>query len=208
MLGARLWAALGIVSWIVVFVGFGIHGYPAPNASAAELSAWSSRTDATRFLVGVDIEATGYLAFLFFFAWLCDVLRRSGGRAWLLVLSVAATVAWAAIGVATNGIWSGLLEAGKHGADGPTLLGIRDTAQQVFNADNLLLPPALVALGLGVEQLKTALPVWLGWAILAIGLVMAVPPLGFPLQLAFLLWVTVVSIYFVARPPVSSGATS
>jgi hypothetical protein len=206
MLWARAWPALGIVSWVVIFAGFGVHGYPPPNASADRLTAWVAATDETRYFAGIDIEATGYLAFLFFFAWLCDVLRRSGARIWLLTLALVTTVAWAAVSVATNGIWSGLLAAGKHGVDGQTLVAVRDTAQQLFNADNLLLAPALVAIGLATVRLQTALPAWLGWAILVIGVVMAVPPLAFPLQLGFLAWVTVVSGYFVLRPP--SAATN
>jgi hypothetical protein len=199
MSDSRGWAALGIASWVVAFAGFAIHGYPAANASPRQLAEWSARTDATRFDVGISVEAAGLLLFLFFVAWLCHVLRRSGAPPWLLALALVATGLWAAGGVLTNGIWTALLDAGKRGLDPGILSGLHDVAQEAFNADNVLLAPGLAALGLAAAQ-TAALPRWLSWALFVIGILMLLPPLALPLQIVFVLWVATVSALFLVRP--------
>ena len=201
---ARVWPAFGIIGWVIVFTGFFIHGYPDIGASPQALAHWAASTDPTRFAIGIDVEAIGLLVFLFFFAWLCDVLRRSGGTSWLLTLALAAAVAWAAVGIATNGVWTAVLDSGKHGLDAQVLAGLRDVAQEFFNADNVLLAPAVVALGLAGLR-ATALPRWLAWSALVIGLAMAVPPLSFVVQLIFLVWVVAVAVLYLIHPP---GATA
>ena len=197
---ARVWPAFGIIGWVIVFTGFFIHGYPDIGASPQALAHWAASTDPTRFAIGVDVEAIGLLVFLFFFAWLCDVLRRSSGTSWLLTLALAAAVAWAAVGIATNGVWTAVLDSGKQGLDAQALAGLRDVAQEFFNADNVLLAPAVVALGLAGLR-ATALPRWLAWSALVIGLAMAVPPLSFVVQLIFVVWVVVVVVLYLIRPP-------
>jgi hypothetical protein len=197
---ARLWPAFGIIGWVIVFTGFFIHGYPDIGASPQALAHWAAVTDPTRFAIGIDVEAIGLLVFLFFFAWLCDVLRRSSGTSWLLTLALAAAVAWAAVGIATNGVWTAVLDSGKHGLDAQVLAGLRDVAQEFYNADNVLLAPAVVALGLAGLR-ATALPRWLAWSALVIGLAMAVPPLSLVVQVIFMVWVVVVVVLYLIRPP-------
>lgn len=136
MTWARAWAALGIISWVIAFIGLGIHGYPGMNANPQQLMAWATKTDATRFEIGITIEATGILLFVFFIAWLCQVIWRSGGHIWLLGVALVTTGMWAAGGIITNGVWTALLDAGKHGVAAGELTAIRDVAQEVFNADN------------------------------------------------------------------------
>ena len=195
---ARLWPACGIAGWVVIFTGLFIHGYPDIGASPQAVARWAASTDSTRFAVGIDVEAIGHLVFLFFFAWLCDVLRRSGGTAWLLTLALAAAVAWAAVELATNGVWTAVLDSGKRGLDAQALAGLRDVAQEMY-ANNVLLAPALVALGVAGLR-ATALPRWLTWSTLVIGLAMAVPPLAQLVQLVLLVWVFVVAVLYLIRP--------
>jgi hypothetical protein len=195
---ARLWPACGIAGWVVIFTGLFIHGYPDIGASPQAVARWAASTDSTRFAVGIDVEAIGHLVFLFFFAWLCDVLRRSGGTSWLLTLALAAAVAWAAVELATNGVWTAVLDSGKRGLDAQALAGLRDVAQEMY-ANNVLLAPALVALGVAGLR-ATALPRWLTWSALVIGLAMAVPPLAQLVQLVLLVWVVVVAVLYLIRP--------
>ena len=195
---ARLWPACGIAGWVVIFTGLFIHGYPDIGASPQAVARWAASTDSTRFAVGIDIEAIGHLVFLFFFAWLCDVLRRSGGTSWLLTLALAAAVAWAAVELATNGVWTAVLDSGKRGLDAQALAGLRDVAQEMY-ANNVLLAPALVALGVAGLR-ATVLPRWLTWSALVIGLAMAVPPLAQLVQLVLLVWVVVVAVLYLIRP--------
>jgi hypothetical protein len=195
---ARLWPACGIAGWVVIFTGLFIHGYPDIGASPQAVARWAASTDSTRFAVGIDVEAIGHLVFLFFFAWLCDVLRRSGGTSWLLTLALAAAVAWAAVELATNGVWTAVLDSGKRGLDAQALAGLRDVAQEMY-ANNVLLAPALVALGVAGLR-ATVLPRWLTWSALVIGLAMAVPPLAQLVQLVLLVWVVVVAVLYLIRP--------
>ncbi|HET9849986.1 MAG TPA: hypothetical protein VFR68_15730 [Candidatus Dormibacteraeota bacterium] len=195
----RLWPVLGIVAWILVFLGLAVHGYPKVNASAQQLATWTSTTDRTRFVIGVELEAIGFLVLLLFVAWLCHVLRRLGGAGWLLVLALVSTAAWVAVGITGNGVWTALLDAGKQGVSLPSLTSIRDIAQAVFDASNLLLPLALISLGLASIG-REAIPRWLGWASLVIGILMLIGPLAAPLQIAFIAWVLAVSVLFLVRP--------
>ena len=195
---ARLWPACGIAGWVVIFTGLFIHGYPDIGASPQAVARWAASTDSTRFAVGIDVEAIGHLVFLFFFAWLCDVLRRSGGTSWLLTLALAAAVAWAAVELATNGVWTAVLDSGKRGLDAQALAGLRDVAQEMY-ANNVLLAPALVALGVAGLR-ATVLPRWLTWSALVIGLAMAVPPLAQLVQLVLIVWVVVVAVLYLIRP--------
>ena len=195
---ARLWPPCGIAGWVVIFTGLFIHGYPDIGASPQAVARWAASTDSTRFAVGIDVEAIGHLVFLFFFAWLCDVLRRSGGTSWLLTLALAAAVAWAAVELAANGVWTAVLDSGKRGLDAQALAGLRDVAQEMY-ANNVLLAPALVALGVAGLR-ATVLPRWLTWSALVIGLAMAVPPLAQLVQLVLLVWVVVVAVLYLIRP--------
>jgi hypothetical protein len=65
--------------------------------------------------------------------------------------------------------------------------------------DNVLLAPALVALGVAGLR-ATALPRWLTWSALVIGLAMAVPSLAQLVQLVLLVWVVVVAVLYLIRP--------
>ena len=101
---ARSGPVAGIVSWVVIFTGFFIHGYPTVGASPQELVRWASTTDANRFVAGVFIEDIGWVLFLFFLAWLCQDLWRAGGSHWLLALALASAVVWGGVALGVNGM--------------------------------------------------------------------------------------------------------
>jgi hypothetical protein len=126
-------------------------------------------------------------------------VRRSGGAAWLLAVALVSTGTWVAANILSNGVWTALLDAGKHGAGSQSLVAIRDVALEIFNASNFLLAPALVAFGLATVR-GTAVPRLLAWTATVIGIFMLVPPLAYLLQLLFLIWVVAVSVYFLMRP--------
>lgn len=205
MTWSRIGPAAGIVSWVVIIAGFVIHGYPPMDASPEELVRWASTTDANRFAVGVFVEDIGYPIFLFFLAWLCNDLWRVGGSPWLLALGLSSAVAWGAVGLGDNGVWTAVLAAGKRGIDMHALGGMRDIAQDVYNSTNIVFGLALLALGLGALSAKTA-PRWLGWAAIAIGVGMAatanLPNVNAPILLLALIWSVAVSVRYLIRPTV------
>lgn len=199
---ARSGPVAGIVSWIVIFTGFFIHGYPTVGASPQELVRWASTTDVNRFLAGVFVEDIGLVLFLFFLAWLCQDLWRAGGSPWLLALGLASAVVWGGVGLGVNGVWTAVLDAGQRGIDPQALAGMRDIAQDVFNSTNIVFGLAMITLGLGALSARTA-PRWLGWVAIAIGVgtaaVADVPSISGPIILVPLVWTLAVAVRYLIR---------
>jgi len=195
----RIGPLTGIVCWLIVFAGFFIHGYPNQGASPQELVAWASNTDPNRFAIGIYVEDVGYAVFVFFLAWLCQTLWRAGGTAWLLALALASGVAWVALSLGVNGVWTAVLDSGRRGLDPQTLAGIRDVAQEMYNSTNLVIGTAMVALGLG-SLAAVGVPRWVGWAALAIGVGVALPYVGTLFAFVLMIWSVAVAIRYLVRP--------
>ncbi len=196
---ARIGPFTGIASWLIIFTGFFIHGYPNIGASPQEILDWASHTDPNRFAIGIYVEDVGTAVFLFFLAWVCQTLWRAGGTAWLLGLALASGVAWAAVGLGVNGVWSAVLDSGRRGLDPQTLAGIRDIAQEIYNSTNLVIGTAMVALGLGTLA-AVGVPRWLGWAAIAIGVGAALPYVGALFAYLLVIWSVAVAIRYLVRP--------
>jgi len=196
---ARIGPLTGIACWLIVFTGFFIHGYPKLGASPQELVDWASNTDPNRFGIGIYVEDLGYAVFLFFLAWLCQTLWRAGGTAWLLALALASGVAWVAVSVVGNGVWTAVLDSGRRGLDPQTLAGIRDIAQEMYNSTNLVIGTAMVALGLGTLA-AVGVPRWIGWAAIVIGVGAALPYVGALFAMVLLIWSLAVAIRYLLRP--------
>jgi hypothetical protein len=196
----RVAAALGLLSIIVSFVGFVIHGYPAIGASGKEIAHWAITTDGQRFAIGIYVEALGLLLFLLFAAWLWSVARGAeDGSGWLAMAGFGAATLYVGIGIMDNGIWSSLLDGARHGTDPQTLASIRDIAEYIFHGTYLFVGLFLVCTGYVLFHSR-ALPRWVGATAAVIGLGLLVPPLGdFP-SLLLWLWTVVVSLYLLARP--------
>jgi hypothetical protein len=196
---ARIGPFTGIACWLIVFTGFFIHGYPNLGASPQELVDWASNTDPNRFGIGIYVEDVGILVFLFFLGWLCQTLWRAGGTAWLLGLALASGVAWAAVSLGVNGVWTAVLDSGRRGLDPQTLAGIRDIAQEMYNSTNLVIGTAMVALGLATLA-AVGVPRWLGWAAIAIGVGAALPYVGAQFAYLLVIWSVAVAIRYLIRP--------
>lgn len=196
---ARIGPLTGMGCWVLVLTGFFIHGYPKLGASPQELVDWAAITDPNRFGIGIYVEGIGYAVFLFFLGWLCQTLWRAGGTAWLLALALASGVAWAAVSVVGNGVWTAVLDAGRRGLDPQTLAGIRDIAQEMYNTTNLVIGTAMVALGLGTLA-AVGVPRWIGWAAIAIGVGVAIPYVGTLFAFVLMIWSVAVAIRYLIRP--------
>lgn len=203
---ARIGPFTGIASWVIVLTGFFIHGYPKLGASPQELLDWASTTDPTRFGIGIYVEGVGYAVFLFFLSWLCQTLWRAGGTAWLLALAMASGVAWVALSLGVNGVWTAVLDSGRRGLDPQTLASIRDIAQEMYNSTNLVIGTAMVALGLG-SLAAVGVQRWIGWAAIAIGVGVAVPNVGTLFAFVLMIWSVAVAIRYLIRPA-AAQATS
>lgn len=195
---ARIAAALGLLSVVLIFAGFVVHGYPDIGASGSQVAHWAVATDPRQFAIGVYIEQIGWLLFLAFAAWLWSVLREAGGGAgWLATAGFSAAVLYSApIG---NGVWWAVLDAGRRGTSPQTLVVVRDVAQHLFDLSLLL--PAMFLLLTGAALLQTrVLPRPLGAAAVLIGAGSLIPPIGNGIAgLCLFLWIVVVSLYVLVR---------
>ena len=95
------------------------------------------------------------------------------------------------------------------------LYALRPTTVQAMNViGNEAFLPVLAgafvfAISSGVAILRgAALPRWLGWAAIAIGIAAIIPPTSFPALLGFVIWSVIVSILMYQRTgaPADAGA--
>lgn len=175
---------------VLALAGLAIHGYP--SGTGAEMKHWIATTNATRFAVGIWIEAVGYLFLLPFAAWLVRDLRRSGVTEWPADVAFGAAVLCTGSALLGNGIWTALFDAGRRGLDPNILVGIGYIAQDTYAASVLFY--GLFAVAAGAMALMTrSLPPWLAWAAVVIGVLGIIPPTSTPADLAVLLWILIVS---------------
>lgn len=200
-------ALTGVASILLVVASFFIGGEsPDTEASSQEIVSYFS--DEGKLTVATILLGLGAVLFLFFAGFLRSVLRSAEAPdGWLSAVAFGGGVA-VSIGML---IFAGLSF---------TLIDAVDTldpaAVQAINAlsFDLFFPLAggivtlLVAASLSSLQTK-ALPAWLAWAGLVIG-VATFTPLGFFAFLASLAWVLVTSVVLLmrragARPPGTAG---
>jgi hypothetical protein len=195
---ARIGPASGIAGWVISLVGYSIHGYPRTGASALELAKWASTADPTRFAVAIDIEAIGILIILVFYAWLCDLIRRNGDLGWLAIFAFALVVVWGAAGIFGNAVLVALLDAHRSGVDAHILVATNDVSDELLKATYLFFGLAMAAIAVAAYRGK-ALPNWLTWPALVIGVGLAIPATVNFAGLAVLLWAFAVSGLFLVR---------
>ena len=195
---ARIGPASGIAGWALSLVGYSIHGYPRTGASGQELAKWASTADPTRFAGAVDIEAIGILIILVFYAWLSDLIRRNGDVGWLAIFAFAMVVVWGAAGIFGNAVLVALLDADRSGVDNQILVATNDVSDELLKATYLFFGLAMVAIAAAAHRGK-ALPNWLTWPAMVIGVGLAVPATVSIAGLAVVLWAFAVSGLFLVR---------
>ncbi len=196
----RIGASLGILHVVLGLLGFLIHGYPEIGASPQQLAAWASATAVGRFEAGIYIEALGFLLLVPFAAWLYSLFRRTErATGWVLTAGFGAAVAFVAMTMPINEVWTAMLHGGKRGLDPLVMASIRDIAQLSFEATFVFLGLFMAATALLFFQTRL-LPSWVRWGALIIAVAMFVPPLAMNASLLFWLWVLAVSSYLLVRP--------
>ena len=187
----------GLLFVVLSTVGLIIHGYPDNSQDAVR--KWVASTDATRFAIGIWLEAFAYMLFLPFAAWLLRTLRRQGAARWPSDVAMGSAVLATGSALLSNGIWTAVLDAGRAGVDEGPLYAVRVVAQDTFNAS--LFFYAFFALGAALlAMVGNSQPRWLSWSAAAIGLLLLIPVAGFAGALALEVWIVVVSIMALRRP--------
>lgn len=188
-----LWSSAGPVCGVlyVVFsvVGLVIHGYP--SGTGAQVKHWIAAANGTRFGVGIWIEALGYLLFVPFAAWLARQLRRSGHAEWPADVAFGAAILCTGSALLINGLWTGVFDAGRNGADQTILAAAYYLTSDAYAASVPFYGLFLVAAG-AAAVIARSLPPWLAWAAVVIGVLAVIPPTAMLASAALWLWVLAV----------------
>jgi hypothetical protein len=182
----------GVAAVVLIIAAFAVGGEtPEADASLSEVVSYYSDHD-TDLQIGAALLALGAFFFLVFSTTVAGVLRRaqgeSGGSS---ALSFAGGIVFA-VGAT---IFAGL---GFTAAD--VVGDVDPTAIQTLNAlgadmfFTVAVGTGAFLIGAGIATLKTgALPRWLGWAAVVIGVV-AITPAGFFGFIALGIWTLVASV--------------
>ena len=195
----RTWMAplTGVAFIVVLIVGFTVAGEPPSVSDSTPEEIVSFYSDSDSPAIGAALVGLAATLFVFFGGTVRKVLREAEGEGGTLS---AVTLAGAAIFAVGAGIDGSLSFALTESAD-----KIDPTAVQALQAywDNDFLPLAIglqvFFLGLGLSVLRHgALPRWIGWASLLVGIV-ALTPVGFAAFMAGALLVATISLMLTMR---------
>jgi hypothetical protein len=145
-----------------------------------------------------------FLVVVLFAGALRSYLRRTAAAEGLGALVLAGAILMAAGALTGTGIEYGL-------AHNIHSLGIPEARTLNFIGQELFLPVLAggfvfgVCAGLAIMR-GAALPKWLGWAAIVIGIATLIPPASFPALFAFLIWSVIVSILMYLRTGVPADA--
>lgn len=202
---ARRAPLTGVVA-VLLFVAAAIIGGETPDFDAPgdEVIAFYTEEEGSQFAASI-LAAYGALFLVFFGGALRSALRRtereSGG---LSAVAFGGTLLMA-MGVL---IFAGLSFTLADGGD-----ALEPGAAQALSALNgdlffpLAVGTAVLLLSAGIAMVKAdALPGWLGWIAIVLG-VLAVTPAGFFAFLAGLIWIVVAGIVLATRPVTTAAGT-
>lgn len=209
--GWERWAPASGIVFVALFVaGLLVVGdSPGSQDSDAEiLGYYADRTNRIEEITAVGLAALGVLFLLVFLSALRTRLAAAEAEPRSVsALAYGAGVASATLlmaAAAAGGVISGTVQ------DTDLFELDADVARLVMNASYLLLVASgmlasvLVAATSALAIRTAVLPRWLGWVGLIVALALVVSVFFFPI-LAFWLWVLVVSVVLVVRPPVPAG---
>ena len=214
---SRIGAAAGLASFVVIFIGFGVHRGLPSDITAAAVQSYAQGVSAGQAGLGNYLELLGYLLFLAFATYLYAVGRAvsPNGLHWLNVLGFAAATTYVAVSAAAIGGQQVLVELVKAGGDAKTSLGFYILDNETFTMSFEIAALFAVALGSVLLTGGSALRV-IGWAAIAaaavlfvsgmIGTISIKSPINQVGLLLFEFWVVAASVYFLVRPPRLSRA--
>jgi len=214
---SRIGAAAGVASFVVIFIGFGVHKGLPSDITAAAVQSYAQGVSAGQAGLGNYLELLGYLLFLAFATYLYAVARAVSPNDlhWLNVLGFAAATTYVAVSAAAIGGQQVLVELVKAGGDAKTSLGFYILDNETFTMSFEIAALFAVALGSVLLTGGSALRV-IGWAAIAaaavlfvsgmIGTISIKSPINQVGLLLFEFWVVAASVYFLVRPPRLSRA--
>jgi hypothetical protein len=216
----RVGSATGAAGILLALAGLGLAGVagrgspttrPGWDATIEQIVAFASRPVSGLAFVADGAFSTAFLLITIFFVKLLLSLRRAeSGTGWLSVAAIAGGVVYVVFDLSRYVLSTARGLAPEHhfsSAEGATLFDLGNALTSfTWGAIAMLMIPA------GLAALRTqALPRWLAWSALVVGLANLVwawlPPggTGTPAEFAFLLWIVAASLLLIWRPLPESG---
>jgi hypothetical protein len=185
------------------------NGESSPEANAGALKVFVYYTKhRSEVQTSAILFALAFLVLVLFAGVLRSYLRRTAAAEGLGSLVLAGAVLMAAGALVGSGVEFGL-------AHNIHSLSMEEARTLNFVSDELFLPVLaggfVFGVCAGIAILRgAALPTWLGWVAIVIGIVTIVPPASMVALLAFMVWTLVVSILMYLRTgvPADAGAAS
>ena len=208
---SRIGAATGVLSVVVTFVGFGVHGGLPNDVSANSVAAYVNGVSETQAGLGNYLELLGYLLFLGFAAYLYVMGRAAGpvSMHWVSVLAIGAAITYTAMSAFAIAGQVMMVDWIKLGGDPKTVLGayLLDSAGFTLSFEAgamflLALGAVLWAGGLALRLIGTSGAV-VGLVLLATGLISTISVQNSSSQTGYLavsLWTLLAGIYLLIRP--------
>lgn len=209
---SRIGASAGILSVVVTFVGFGVHGGLPSSSTADAVRTYVDGASAGQTGIGNYIELLGSVLFLVFATFLYTVTRAANPDRlnWIPALGLVGAAAYVAVSAVAAAEQQVVVEWAKAGADTKTVLGAYILDEDAFTLSFELAALFLAAVGVALFNAGRLLRLIGVGAIVIAAIVFAsgltgtasiesgIPQIGF---LLFDLWTLVAGTYFLIRPP-------
>jgi hypothetical protein len=175
---------------------------PATDASAAEVASFydahSVRQAAAAFVLAASVP------FLVFFAVSLATALWSEGPdrrpVWQCVLIGGSVLEGAVLLVVASTVFA-LADGGDNGVSAEALQALNLFAADTWVAFNAAFGVMMLgAAGCVIPRVRAALPVWLGWTALVLGIALFIPFADFIALLLTLIWIIVVSVMLFRGP--------
>ena len=201
----RRWLGLNgvlFVGLVVVSVVLSGSSSPQSNASAAKVASEYGKHRSANLASAILLEGAVFVG-LFFFWYLRNLLASADDSQRLISLGFAGAVLFAISGCIAGGLRWSLADGAKY-LD-PSSLQVLNILQNDFNNNIIAVGQAvfLIATGGVIMRHSTALPKWLGWLGIVLGVLALFPLLG-PIYAG--VWVLVASIVLLTGASASAAA--
>lgn len=203
----RLAPLTGVLFAVLVIAGVFTSGEETPKATASVARVFAFYTkNRSEVEASSILFALGFLVLVLFAGALRSYLRRTGAADGLGALVLAGGILMAGGALTGTGLEYGIAHNLHH---------LSPQAAQTLNfiSQELFLPVLAGAFVLaicgGLAILRgAALPKWLGWVAIVLGIAALIPPASFPALLGFVLWSIVVSILMYLRTGPQADASN
>jgi hypothetical protein len=202
---SRLAPLTGVLFGVLVVVAVITNNSETPEVSASPAKVVSYYTQhRSEIETSSILFAVAFLVLVLFAGALRSYLRRTAAAEGLGTLVLAGAVLMATGTLPGTGLEYGVAH-NLHNLSPEAAKTLTFIGQELFLP--VLAGGFIFGVCSGLAILRgAALPKWLGWVAIVIGIAVLIPPASFPALLAFLIWSVIVSILMYLRSGGSAGA--